>query len=51
MAETADTQSVSAKDTRELRERFTAQAMQYVDQLYSAALRMSRNPADAEDLV
>ena len=51
MAETADTQSVSAKDTRELRERFTAQAMQYVDQLYGAALRMSRNPADAEDLV
>ena len=51
MAETADTQGVSAEDTRELRERFTAQAMQYVDQLYGAALRMSRNPADAEDLV
>ena len=26
-------------------------AMQYVDQLYSAAMRMARNPADAEDLV
>jgi RNA polymerase sigma-70 factor (ECF subfamily) len=25
--------------------------MQYVDQLYSAAMRMARNPADAEDLV
>ena len=25
--------------------------MQYLDQLYSAALRMTRNPADAEDLV
>jgi RNA polymerase sigma-70 factor (ECF subfamily) len=25
--------------------------MQYIDQLYSAALRMTRNPADAEDLV
>ncbi len=25
--------------------------MPYLDQLYSAALRMTRNPADAEDLV
>lgn len=33
------------------RERFERDAMQYVDQLYSAALRMARNPADAEDLV
>lgn len=41
----------TAADTRELRERFTADAMQYVDQLYAAALRMSRNSADAEDLV
>ena len=31
--------------------RFEADAMQYVDQLYSAALRMTRNPTDAEDLV
>jgi RNA polymerase sigma-70 factor (ECF subfamily) len=31
--------------------RFERDAMQYLDQLYSAALRMSRNPADAEDLV
>ena len=38
----------TAADTRELRERFTADAMQYVDQLYAAALRMSRNSADAE---
>ena len=30
---------------------FTEQAMQYAPQLYSAALRMTRNPADAEDLV
>lgn len=45
------TENISVEDTRELRERFTAQAMQYVDQLYGAALRMSRNPADAEDLV
>ncbi len=31
--------------------RFTAEAMPFIDQLYGAALRMTRNPADAEDLV
>ncbi|MDO8309373.1 MAG: sigma-70 family RNA polymerase sigma factor [Actinomycetota bacterium] len=31
--------------------RFERDAMQYLDQLYGAALRMTRNPADAEDLV
>ena len=31
--------------------RFEATALPYLDQLYSAALRMTRNPADAEDLV
>ena len=31
--------------------RFEAEAMPFLDQLYSAALRMARNPADAEDLV
>ena len=30
---------------------FAAQAMAYAPNLYSAALRMTRNPADAEDLV
>ncbi|WP_077490104.1 sigma-70 family RNA polymerase sigma factor [Sinomonas mesophila] len=35
----------------ERRARFERDAMQYVDQLYSAAMRMARNPADAEDLV
>jgi RNA polymerase sigma-70 factor (ECF subfamily) len=30
---------------------FADQAMEYAPQLYSAALRMTRNPADAEDLV
>jgi RNA polymerase sigma-70 factor (ECF subfamily) len=30
---------------------FAEQAMQYAPQLYSAALRMTRNQADAEDLV
>ena len=31
--------------------RFERDAMVYLDQLYAAALRMTRNPADAEDLV
>ena len=35
----------------ERREVFVRDAMPYVDQLYSAALRYTRNPADAEDLV
>src|SRR4026207_1000076 len=30
---------------------FAEQAMPYMDALYSAALRMTRNPSDAEDLV
>jgi RNA polymerase sigma-70 factor, ECF subfamily len=33
------------------RARFAEQAMQYMSSLYSAALRMTRNPSDAEDLV
>jgi RNA polymerase sigma-70 factor (ECF subfamily) len=40
------TESVEAR-----RARFERDAMQYVDQLYSAAMRMARNPSDAEDLV
>ena len=31
--------------------RFERDAMPYLDQMYGAALRMTRNPADAEDLV
>lgn len=31
--------------------RFERDALEYLDQMYSAALRMTRNPADAEDLV
>jgi RNA polymerase sigma-70 factor (ECF subfamily) len=31
--------------------RFERDALPFTDQLYSAALRMTRNPADAEDLV
>ena len=32
-------------------ETFAEQAMEYMPSLYTAALRMTRNPADAEDLV
>ena len=35
----------------ELRALFEAQALPYMDQLYGAAMRMTRNPADAADLV
>ena len=37
--------------TAELRELFEDQALTFMDQLYAAALRMTRNPADAGDLV
>ena len=41
-----------AEETAEARRaRFERDALPYVDQLYAAALRMTRNPADAEDLV
>ncbi|AOS65417.1 RNA polymerase sigma-70 factor (ECF subfamily) [Actinoalloteichus hymeniacidonis] len=38
-------------DGGELARRFEQDAMPLLDQLYGAALRMTRNPADAEDLV
>jgi RNA polymerase sigma-70 factor (ECF subfamily) len=41
----------STETTPERVARFERDALQYLDQLYSAALRMTRNPADAEDLV
>ena len=41
-----------ATETDEQRSaRFERDAMPYLDQLYSAAMRMTRNPQDAEDLV
>ncbi|MFP5336228.1 MAG: sigma-70 family RNA polymerase sigma factor [Actinomycetes bacterium] len=47
-----DTTRAPEEETSEERAaRFEADALQYLDQLYSAALRMTRNPADAEDLV
>ena len=47
-----ETRRDSADETPEQRaERFERDALPYLDQLYGAALRMTRNPADAEDLV
>ncbi|WP_372511985.1 MULTISPECIES: sigma-70 family RNA polymerase sigma factor [Frankia] len=37
--------------TEERGARFERDALPYLDQMYAAALRMTRNPADAEDLV
>jgi len=42
----------SSGETPDARDaRFERDALQYLDQLYSASLRMTRNPSDAEDLV
>jgi RNA polymerase sigma-70 factor, ECF subfamily len=49
-----DGQGLSELDTETPQERaarFERDAMPLIDQLYGAALRMTRNPADAEDLV
>ncbi|CCH79757.1 RNA polymerase sigma-E factor [Nostocoides japonicum T1-X7] len=46
-----DTVDVATETEQERRERFEREAMPLLDQLYSAALRTTRNPADAEDLV
>ncbi|MDR1355047.1 MAG: sigma-70 family RNA polymerase sigma factor [Propionibacteriaceae bacterium] len=40
-----------AESDAERAQRFTHDAMGYLDQLYGAALRMTRNPVDAEDVV
>jgi RNA polymerase sigma-70 factor, ECF subfamily len=48
-------ESSAKKDMRETSEqrraRFERDALPFLDQLYAAAMRMTRNPADAEDLV
>ncbi|WP_325048804.1 sigma-70 family RNA polymerase sigma factor [Amnibacterium setariae] len=40
-----------APDQAQLRALFETQALPFIDQLYGAAMRMTRNPADAQDLV
>jgi RNA polymerase sigma-70 factor (ECF subfamily) len=45
---TPDTPESATPDPRDL---FEEQAIPFLDQLYGAALRMTRNPADAQDLV
>ena len=54
-AEQPEGQGVSAEaaseSTAERSARFERDALEFLDQMYSAALRMTRNPADAEDLV
>ncbi|WP_347177370.1 sigma-70 family RNA polymerase sigma factor [Glycomyces sp. L485] len=52
MLDERETVTESANETAaERRTRFERDAMPLLDQLYGAALRMTRNPADAEDLV
>lgn len=40
-----------SEDAAARAERFETEALVYLDQLYAAAMRMTRNPTDAEDLV
>ena len=52
----AETRAQATAETREetveeRNARFERDALPFLDQLYAAALRMTRNPADAEDLV
>jgi RNA polymerase sigma-70 factor (ECF subfamily) len=47
-AEVVDATTVSSPELRRL---FEDQALPFMDQLYGAAMRMTRNPADASDLV
>ncbi|WP_462286058.1 sigma-70 family RNA polymerase sigma factor [Nostocoides sp.] len=46
-----DDVDLATETTAERQARFEALALPLLDQLYSAALRTTRNPADAEDLV
>jgi RNA polymerase sigma-70 factor (ECF subfamily) len=49
---TAPERSTVAEETVEQRRaRFERDALPFLDQLYAAGMRMTRNPADAEDLV
>ena len=48
---TAPTDPPTDPEGQRLHNRFERDVLPFVDHLYSAALRMTRNPADAEDLV
>ncbi|WP_318201477.1 RNA polymerase sigma factor SigR [Streptomyces sp. SCL15-4] len=52
-AELPEGRGISASDETgaQRNARFERDALEFLDQMYSAALRMTRNPADAEDLV
>ncbi len=50
-AELPEGRGDSAESNTERSARFERDALEFLDQMYSAALRMTRNPADAEDLV
>ncbi|MCW2490707.1 MAG: hypothetical protein JWN47_71 [Frankiales bacterium] len=43
--------AVAEESVEQRRARFERDALPFLDQLYAAAMRMTRNPADAEDLV
>jgi RNA polymerase sigma-70 factor, ECF subfamily len=45
------TNGAEPDEARPLGELFEEQALPFIDQLYAAALRMTKNPADAQDLV
>jgi RNA polymerase sigma-70 factor (ECF subfamily) len=51
LPEATDVDVREAETEDERTARFEADALVYLDQLYAAALRMTRNPADAEDVV
>lgn len=50
-AEQPEGQGTGTESSAERTARFERDALEFLDQMYSAALRMTRNPADAEDLV
>ena len=48
MSDTTETDAAEPADPKAL---FEEQALPFMDQLYAAAMRLTRNPADAADLV
>jgi RNA polymerase sigma-70 factor (ECF subfamily) len=50
-ATAAPSRTVAAETDTQRQARFERDALPFLDQLYAAAMRMTRNPADAEDLL